>query len=129
MVAERVASQILGALTPVVMEDIVEVVRTISHERIRQRIDEEIAHAAVPSIQEPATQHAVSCSSQSSEWVERQKSRGEELLAIRETIKLMRDDDDEDAPELSKATLPIHSNQKLTALALRSKSVEVFNDR
>ena len=48
---------------------------------------------------------------------------------VRETIKLMHDDDDDDVPELSKTTLPSHSNLKLIALALTRKSVEVFKDR
>merc|ERR1712136_258421 len=53
--------------------------------------------------QELAAKLAESCSSQSSEWEERQKSRAEELLAIHDTIKLLNDDD---ALELFKATLP-----------------------
>ena len=47
--------------------------------------------------QELAAKLAESCSSQSSEGEERQKSRAEELLAIHNTMNLLNDDD---APEL-----------------------------
>ena len=53
--------------------------------------------------QELAAKLAESCSSQSSEGEERQKSRAEELLAIHDTMKLLNDDD---ALELFTATLP-----------------------
>ena len=55
--------------------------------------------------QELSTKPAESCSSQSSECEERQKSRVEEHLAIYDSIKLLNDDD---ALELLKSTLPAH---------------------
>ena len=75
--------------------------------------------------QELAAKLAESCSSQSSEWEERQKSRAEELLAIHDTIKLLNDDD---ALELFKATLPSPSLmqvQRSTAV-LAKKALDVL---
>ena len=102
--------------------------------------------------QELAAKLAESCSSQSSQWEELQKSRAQELLPIHDTIKLLNDDD---ALELFKAILPspppvqirsrtvvlpsqaledirrlssalhdVASNLKLIDLALREKSVD-----
>ena len=71
--------------------------------------------------QELAAKLARSCSSQSSEWEERRKSRAEELLAIHDTIKLLNDDDE---LELFKATLPSPSlmqvQRSTTVLAKRA---------
>ena len=53
--------------------------------------------------QELAAKLAESCSSQSSQWEELQKSRAQELLPIHDTFKLLNDDD---ALELFKAILP-----------------------
>jgi len=75
--------------------------------------------------QELAAKLAESCSSQSSEWEERQKSRAEELLAIHDTIKLLNDDD---ALELFKATLPnpsLMQVQQSTSL-LRDRALSVL---
>ena len=55
--------------------------------------------------QELSTKLAESCSSQSSECEERQKSRVLEHLAIYESMKLLNDDD---ALELFKSTVPAH---------------------
>ena len=84
-----------------------------------------VAEHGCPRIQQRIA-HDGSCDSQSSEWVEHQKSRAEDYLTIREINKLMRDEDGGGVPELSKTTLPSHSNLKLIALALRKKSVEVL---
>ena len=106
----RLERQIIDALIPLFSREIVEVVKWISQERKRQRALQEIADVPVPTIQEPmaadqeqTTKLAESHSSQLLERVERQKSRAEELIAIRKTIKLLSGDDTQ---QLSKATLP-----------------------
>ena len=70
-----------------------------------ERLKNDVAETkrSLAADQELAAKLAESCSSQSSEEEERQKSRAEELLAIHDTIKLLNDDD---ARELFKATLP-----------------------
>jgi len=52
------------------------------------------------------------CGSKTAEWDEREKTRGEELVAIHDTIKILNDDD---ALELFKKTLPSPSLLQLKA--------------
>ena len=70
-----------------------------------ERLKNDVAETkrSLAADQELAAKLAESCSSQSSEGEERQKSRAEELLAIHDTIKLLNDDD---ALELFRGTLP-----------------------
>ena len=49
--SERIAKHAADVLIPLLREEIVDIVRTISHERIKQRIVEKIAHVPVLSIQ------------------------------------------------------------------------------
>ena len=91
--SERIERLIVDAVIPLILEEIVEVVKSISRERIRQRALQEIADVLVTTIQEqmaadqePPTQLTESHSSQSAEWAERQKSKAEELLAIHKTV-------------------------------------------
>ena len=94
-ISERIERLIVDALIPLILEEIVEVVKSISRERIRQRALQEIADVLVTTIQEqmvadqePPTQLTESHSGQSSEWAGRQKSKAEELPAIHKTVKI-----------------------------------------
>ena len=49
--SERIAKHAADVLIPLLREEIVDIVRTISHERIKQRIVEKIADVPVLSIQ------------------------------------------------------------------------------
>ena len=48
-VSERIAQHVADVLIPLLREEIVDIVRTISHERIKQRIVEKVADVPVPS--------------------------------------------------------------------------------
>ena len=99
---------IIAVLLPLVTEEIGDVVRSISPKHIRQRVIEEIAQVLVMPIpeqtvlvkslknrvapdQELATTRVESGSSQSSEQVERQRSRADGFLANHKTIELLSD--------------------------------------
>jgi chromosome segregation ATPase len=64
-----------------------------------------------------------SCSTKTAEYTEEKKTRGEELVALSETIKIL---DDDDALELFKKTLPSASSfvqMKVTANAMRERAL------
>jgi len=65
------------------------------------------------------------CALKTKEWDERCKTRSEELLAIRETIKILNDDD---AMDLFKKTLPSPSllQIRMSADAVRRRALEVL---
>ena len=50
--SDRIAKHVADELIPLLREEIVDIVKTISHERIEQRIVEKIADVPVSSIQE-----------------------------------------------------------------------------
>jgi septal ring factor EnvC (AmiA/AmiB activator) len=71
-----------------------------------------------------------SCKTKMADWEERVKTRGEELTALAETIKVLNDDD---ALELFKKTLPTTSaslvqvEKKISAAALRARALAVLS--
>ena len=71
----------------VAMEEIVDIVKSLSQECFRQRIGEEVEDVLVSFAQTKSSLAA----DQSSEWVERPRGGAEELLAIHETINLLDD--------------------------------------
>jgi len=80
------------------------------------------SEAALVADQKLASEITSSCDSKAAEWQERLKTRGEELVAIHETIKILNDDD---ALELFKKTLPGASGSLIqTADAARRRAAE-----
>jgi hypothetical protein len=68
------------------------------------------------------------CATKTAEWEERVKTRGEELAALSETIKILNDDD---ALELFKKTLPGASSfmqMSVSAAAMRTRALAVLKD-
>jgi hypothetical protein len=73
-----------------------------------------------------AKQVKTDCESKTGEWEERKKLRGEELVAIHETIKILNDDD---ALELFKKTLPSPSliQARTSSRTVREKALALIN--
>merc|ERR1719326_1134002 len=68
------------------------------------------------------------CATKTAEWDERVKTRGEELAALADTIKILNDDD---ALELFKKTLPGASSfvqMSVSAASMKSRALAVLKD-
>ena len=77
----------------VITEEISVLTKGIGETKVRQRSELSEAEKTLLADKDLASKLAGSCTTQASEWEERQRLRAEELVAIQDTIKLLNDND------------------------------------
>ena len=93
----RYAERVVAIPVPQIMEEIMEVIRLVSQERIHERIVEETIDVPVSRVMEETIEVEKlngSCAAQAQEWKELRGPRDEELVTIHDNNKLLNDCDE-----------------------------------